>query len=188
MRALVTTLVSAAVMTAACTHGAKPTAPESVSPAIDITAAAAKPTFGTAEPVTLTVTLTNTGPRSCRVADAALGALTVVGFTRDGTPVAPSPTTATFINGFPRAVAAALTDLAPGATAQFPFASTDGALNTYAGTPSGDADVSRWPVGALGHYVMTIGYLRPPLAGVPDDECQTSAHPAQVAFTVTERS
>lgn len=149
-----------------------------------ITLRPADPASAAGRPVALTVEIRNTWNQRCLLTSAPMGALTVLGLTRDGTPLAPQLTTATFLNGFQNAVKDSLVEVAPGASVRFEYSGPDGTLDSFAADATGGAEVSRWPVAARGRYELTVGYLRPPLPGVPADPCQASGTTATATFTV----
>ena len=174
----------AALLTAAGCSKAVQREPAGNGGAAAVAVHTAQSTYPAGESVRLTVTLTNTWSRSCRFTTSAMGGISVLELTRDGTPLAPRLTEASFINGFQSAVAATLVDVEPGKSVRFDFASEDGTLNTYAGDAQGGAEVSLWPIGAPGRYALTIAYLRPPLPNVPADPCQAGGASASVNFTL----
>lgn len=180
---MATALGCAALLTAAGCTKAEERAPAG-NGAAAVAVQASQPSYVAGESVRLTVTLTNTWSQTCRLTRSAMGGISVLELTRDGSPVAPQMTEASFINGFESAVAATLVDVEPGKTVRFDFASEDGTLNTYSGDAGGGAEVSLWPVAAPGRYALTLAYLRPPLPKVPADPCQAGGASATVNFTV----
>lgn len=176
-------LSCAALVSAGCSKTAERDPADKESGAT-IAVQSVQSTYSAGESVRLKVTLTNSWSQSCRLTTSALGGISILELTRDGSPLAPRMTEASFINGFESAVAATLVDVDPGKSVRFDFTSEDGTFNTYAGDARSGAEVSLWPVSAPGRYALTVAYLRPPLPNVPADPCQTGGASATVNFTV----
>jgi hypothetical protein len=183
-RIAATVLSCAALLTVAGCTKTQERAPAGNGGTATVAVQAGQSTYTAGQPVRLAVTLTNTWNQTCRLTTSAMGGISVLELTRDGSPVAPQITEASFINGFQWAVAGTLVDVEPGKSVRFDFASDDGTFNTYAADARGGAEVSLWPVDTPGRYAMTIAYLRPPLPNVPADPCQVAGASATVNFTV----
>jgi hypothetical protein len=153
-----------------------------------------RPEYRDGEEVAISIILTNRETRACRMSRGPEGTITILSLTRDGIPIVPSLTTATYIDGFSRSLLATLMPVTPGASRSLlltsvPDGVTDGrsALPTSELDGNDEATLSFWPVDQPGHYTLTADYLLPPLAGPPTGLCPTFGGPASTSFTVMQR-
>lgn len=172
--------------------GSHRSAPSSTAGGVGLVVASSKSQYGRGEPVTVSITVTNANDRECRLSKLPQGVVTIVSVTRDGTPLAPQIGTARFYVSFSAAVAANLVTVAAGKAVQMSLASeinpatgAGNALVTYSADGRGGATLAAWTIDAVGHYQLSISYLRPPLPNLPGDSCSASSAPATVQFTVT---
>lgn len=184
-------LVCAGLLTAC--SGVHSSAPSSTAVGgVGLRSVPSKPQYGTGEPLSITITATNTSGQQCRLSKLPLGVVTILSLTRDGNTVAPTSGTARFYESFNAAVAANLVTAAAGEAVPMTLSSEvdpatgDGnALGTYSADGRDGATVLVWPVNVAGHYQLTVTYVRPPLPDLPADACSASAAPATADFVVT---
>ncbi|WP_422769089.1 hypothetical protein ACN28C_20170 [Plantactinospora sp. WMMC1484] len=141
------------------------------------------------ETVTVHLRRTNTHGSACMLSRVPAGAVTLLSLTRDGAAVQPSIGAARHYRSFPAYLVENLVSVPPGGSLDLalpsdPDTPTGPALATTATDGRGGALVTWWPVTEPGSYQITVGYLRPPLPGVPPDTCAAAMEQATATFSV----
>jgi len=205
--AVVVALAGTLLAAAACTKS-KPNPGPTEPPGhggMAMTITSTKAAYARGEQIALSVVLTNSTQRECRVSRVAEGGLTLVSLTRDGNPIAPTLVHGSYVGGFSEFLAANLVPLAPGASLTVAWTSEGGsseqdraALRTSTLDTLDRTLLGFWPVGEPGGYALSARYVPPILPAAPTatptptptatpaaDMCAASSAPAQATFTVT---
>lgn len=151
-----------------------------------------KATYAAGEQIIITVKLTNTSPTPCKMIQLTEGSVTISALTRDGSPVIPRLTSASYTDGMTNYLLQHLVSVPPGGSVSVLWRSEvwtasqfRDTLATYTMGHLAGADVAAWPVQQPGAYNMTVKYTTPQFdERAPTDLCRfTDA--VSIGFTVT---
>lgn len=107
--------------------------PQSQGQGVKLMASADKASYAAGEPVTLNITLTNSGPAAVCLSEGALGNIRFASFTRDGAAVETREAPSEFLTSFTAILKSRLVPLGPGEKIEFGLASSfDPGLDTEA--------------------------------------------------------